>query len=535
MPFIPDNQTEQISQNSNDQYDVKPTFFDQTDNSFNSEMNNQPSENSFVPDSNQNQQQSSNPLLQKLQDPNITDDQKMALIKAAQNEVEEKKSIFSKAADAINGIYDSYKNAPVVKQLTQGVGAVVGGAGYVIGAATGGTAKTVQNIVTGKPITQDVLKTANEIGKDTASFGYGIGKEGAAAAPLGGAGRAVNLAVAYGQGYQGGSDLISGYKEGDYEKAISGGLGLATSLVAAKGVSSSKGALYNPEVVAEIKKLPEQVRAKAAEKVYDSTVSAYKSIVNQTPKEIQAELKSNKNTPEFLAKQGIILEAENGKLNTVEAADTLRSRIEPLETQLNEYLSTSKKKVDFEVLRERTIKEIKNKKGLSALDKKDQINSVNEAIDAEIEANNGKSKIKIDKFNDVKRGFWNNAYNPQKTSVANQAIHDLGSNARQMIEDAIPEKNIREINSEIGDHASAIRFLDKINGRVIKGGTLTRLFTKGVGATIGSFFGPAGTLAGSEIAGKVSDIIRSPSLKTKIAQKALRTLEPKQVTTNRSL
>ena len=59
MPFIPDNQTEQISQNSNDQYDVKPTFFDQTDNSFNSEMNNQLSENSFVPDSNQNQQQSS--------------------------------------------------------------------------------------------------------------------------------------------------------------------------------------------------------------------------------------------------------------------------------------------------------------------------------------------------------------------------------------------------------------------------------------------------------------------------------------------
>lgn len=101
MPFIPDDQYTNTQQtNSLDSFDVKPNFFDESNNSDNGQ-----SASSFTPDAEQNQStQTTNPLLMKLQDPNISDEQKMALIKAMKSESEDKRNLFQKAVDGFENI-----------------------------------------------------------------------------------------------------------------------------------------------------------------------------------------------------------------------------------------------------------------------------------------------------------------------------------------------------------------------------------------------------------------------------------------------
>ena len=118
--------------------------------------------------------------------------------------------IFGKTANFINSAYEKFKNLPVIKQVSQGIGAVVGAAGAVEGAIAGGVGQVAVNIAKGDNITKDVVKSAIQTGKETAQFGYGLGKEGAPAAALGGLGTLPNLAVAYGQGYQGIKDIYEG-------------------------------------------------------------------------------------------------------------------------------------------------------------------------------------------------------------------------------------------------------------------------------------------------------------------------------------
>lgn len=239
-----------------------------------------------------------------------------------------------KLSDGINTIYDKFKNLPVVKQVSQAVGGVVGTLGAIEGGIIGGGGQIIKNIAKGDDIGKDVIKSAITTGKETASFGYGIGKEGVPAASLGAFGKLPNLAVAYSQGYQGVKDLYEGTKEGNVEKQITGALELGTSLVGSKNLTTGKltlkNALIDPVVFADIKKLPSSVRANAYQSVRNNTVNAYKEIINQTPKEFKLDLKYGKNTPEFLTDQGIILKAEGGKLNNVEAISALSERADPL-------------------------------------------------------------------------------------------------------------------------------------------------------------------------------------------------------------
>ena len=97
-----------------------------------------------------------------------------------------------------------------------------------------------------------------------------------------------------------------------------------------------------------------------------------------------------------------------------------------------------------------------------------------------------------------------------------------------MIEKAFDDQSISALNKELGNYASAIRFLNKANGRNIKGGMLGKLIYKGIGAIAGAASGnPIGALAGAEVAGKASDVIRNPSLRTSVRQKVLKKLKPK--------
>jgi hypothetical protein len=440
---------------------------------------------------------------------------------------QENNGLLGQAADVINKGYNAFTNLPVVKQASQLVGGVVGTAGAVIGGAAGGVLKAGENVIKGKPVTQDVVKSAIDIGKSTADFGYSIGKEGTPAAALGALGKLPNLAVAYSQGYQGVNDIIGGIKENDPAKALQGGIETGVAYMGAKGAASSKGWLINPEVAADIKGLPENIRKSAYDKVYNNTVGSYREILNQTPKEFQLELKNGKDTPKFLADQGIILKSENGKISNTENVDILKERASALDSHLSETFASNPKQFDLYQLGVKAEKSIEADSSILAKDKADAINTIDEYIRAEVK--DGGRLVDSQKFNDFKRNLWDSSYSPDNSKVVNDTIFTMGHEAKSMIENAYKnEADIQGINQELGNYSSAIRFLTKSNGRNIKGGMLGKLVYKGIGSIVGATTGhPMAAVAGAEIAGKLSDMARNPALKTGVHQKVLQTIKPK--------
>ncbi len=438
-----------------------------------------------------------------------------------------KESIFGKAADVVNEGYNAYKNLPVIKQATQAVGGVVGAAGGLIGGTIGAVANPIKNAIESKPLFEGEGKAIVDSAKSTAGFGYDIGKEGAAAAPLGAAGKAVNLAVAYGQGYQGAQDLYQGYKEGDAAKEFSGALSLGTAVVGAKGALSNHGVIVDPDVAAQVKELPETARKAAVQKAYIKTVDAYRQVMNMNKSDIAAESRSFKDTPKFLAEQGIIPEMDGSrKFAPDKSIQTLNERVAPLQQQLTQTLESDPKPMDLDVLESRAVAEVNKNKSIPAIDRKEQISSIQETIDAEKEANGGKpnketgrvdggNEMMSPDFNQTKSSFWNKSYNPAKTKVANSAVWQLGHEAKGMIEEAYKDQaDIKGMNQQIGNYASAIRLLDNgLRGKVVPGGRLGNLIYKVVGATALSSLGPAGSLVGAEALGKVHNFLTSPSVK----------------------
>lgn len=189
-------------------------------------------------------------------------------------------------------------------------------------------------------------------------------------------------------------------------------------------------------------------------------------------------------------------------------------------------MGSSNAKFDLFILGARAKRAIKEDISILAKDKKDAINTIDEYIQAEVSA--GGRFVDGRNLNQFKRNLWQDSFSMDKSKVTNDTLFKVGHEAKTMIEQAHPDGVINSLNIELGKYASAIRFLNKANGRNIKGGMLGKLMYKGIGAIAGSTVGGAfGTIAGAEIAGKASDVLRNPSLKTGMRQKVLTKLKPK--------
>jgi len=158
---------------------------------------------------------------------------------------QQQKGVLERAAGTVNNAYEGYKNLPGVKQVIDVAGKVVGAPSAVIGGAVGALGTPIANAIKGRPLLENLKENTLGNAKDTYDFGYNIGKEGTAGVPLGAAGKAINIPMAFAQGYQGYTDVKQGIKEGDTEKALMGGLALGTAAISARSAAGEKGILLN--------------------------------------------------------------------------------------------------------------------------------------------------------------------------------------------------------------------------------------------------------------------------------------------------
>lgn len=444
-------------------------------------------------------------------------------------------------AEAVNVAYEGYTRLPVVKQAGQAIGGVTALGGGVIGGTVGAIGTPIANLIQGRPAFEGMGKEIIETAVKTGKFGFQIGQAAAPAAPLGIAGRLPALVLAYGQGYSGAEDLLEGVKEKDEAQAFEGAVSLGTALIAATAGVRAKGVLLNSEVAAQIRKLPAQAREAAIQRQFNSTVEAYRDVLNQTASEVRQEFQAHKDNPLFLAREGIIPQSRGGRFHTEQQVQQLEQRQQPIIQQLDEALQ-SRPEVQFDLneLRRQAKSDIRKQKLVAAQDKEEMMDSIDEFIDAEIRERNpnllettnleeGAYLIDPVDFNLVKQRAWQKAYNPNKTAVANSAVFSAGHKGKEMIEQAFPDENVRGLNQEIGNYATAIRFLKKIEGRKIRGGVVGNWLARGTGAIVGAITGGLpGAALGTQLAGKTAQFLRRPEVRLGTEQKKLEILRGKK-------
>jgi hypothetical protein len=182
------------------------------------------------------------------------------------------KSAWQTVADPINKGVRFVSDTMKKTGIPQAIGVVTGTGGAAIGGIVGAGGETIRQTVRaaqGKGFDAgSIWEEAKKIGKETAQFGYGVGEEGAATAPLAAVGRGrgvvaavgevANIAMTYGQSYQGVKDIAEGIKTNNPELITSGVSSLAL------GVWAGKESVTNvPRIKNDIKAISEAKTKKA--------------------------------------------------------------------------------------------------------------------------------------------------------------------------------------------------------------------------------------------------------------------------------
>ena len=96
--------------------------------------------------------------------------------------------------------------------------------------------------------------------------------------------------------------------------------------------------------------------------------------------------------------------------------------------------------------------------------------------------------------------YANINYNNPESGGADKLI---AKTLKQIVEDN-SSANIKSLNAELSRHYANIGYLEKLDGAKVANGKLGKHFKQVIGGMIGSHFGPLGTIAGAEIAGKLA-------------------------------
>lgn len=433
-------------------------------------------------------------------------------------------NLLTLGAKGVNAGLDAYNKVAeftgIPWALRKAGGAIGGAVDWTLNKTLGGTVeKFIQNNAD-KPWMKSAIDTAKAVKPELPSTGEFTGNvlaEGAKAAPFAGLGKIPSAIVAA-------PALIEGVKEKDPTKIAIGTLGVL-------GATKSKGMFLEPEFKVGAKTLLSKARgkpfsspsvppiggggvvAKESEKLANEAAAEFRTILRPSQGEIKnLEIRQGKNIDDYYrlaAEEKLPIKASpDKKLDTREAIEALKPKQQELHNILNAQLETNPSK-QFDLLeagnkaKEELAKTIKN-----ATDLKSATKDVDEYIADSIERSG--RFVSGKQLNDFKSGMWAAGYNMLKPTAQSTA-RKLGHIAKDMIEGAYDDLNIRELNNLSGRYATLSHLLENANGRVIQGGALGRLASQGIGAVAGSHIPIVGPIAGQFVGGKVSDMIYDPA------------------------
>lgn len=324
---------------------------------------------------------------------------------------------------------------------------------------------------------------------------------------LGGFGRGLQEGEGVGQA------AVSGLQEGVIGAATGGVLGGALPVLPA-GIKATKQ-FIQPE--------------RAVERLSNQ----YRTFIRLTPKQLQLEAKFTKNTPEFLAREGIVLNKVGNKLDPTDAIDSLTTKYQSENAVFNDLLQAEGKFVSLEDLRRRALNNVNTpfyrKKGSEYLKLKTKINEEFDAIKQIYSQpgfvnDKGEPIIDLLTLNQIKSGFWGRTkgFGSIDDAITGDANFILGHVAKELIENNVDDVGVKSLNTRLGDFITAIDVLEKSRGKAIPGGTFGKLTNRIIGGIAGSALGgPVGTIAGALTSDAIFEVLADPKISTAISRKII--------------
>ena len=266
---------------------------------------------------------------------------------------------------------------------------------------------------------------------------------------------------------------------------------------------------------------------KSPEKLAEEATSTYREILRPTQGEIRnIEIRKGQDINKYYrlaAEEGIpikqTVEKGVGKLDNIEAIQSLRPKVEKVHEQLNSLLRSDK-------TRKFNLSEIGNTAKASlrnTISNADDLaraeRDINRYISAEI--NRHGQVVDALTLNNIKQGMWSVGYNALRPTAKSTA-RKVGNVIKNKIEQAFPAENIRGLNTKSGDYQTLIHLLENAQGRVVKGGQLGQYFANVIGAVAGSKIPVVGPLVGAYIGGKVSKAMYAPERLSAVASGKMR-------------
>lgn len=408
-----------------------------------------------------------------------------------------KQNIVDRAAATVNNAYTGYKNLPATRLARGIVGKGVEIPGLAIGGLIGGgleTANQAGRASAGKGFDlKRIVQTAKETARSTGNFGKTIGGEGAAAAPLGFAGKAANLLLAGAQGYEGQKNLRAGLKSGDAAQSFEGGLQLATSLIGARGAVKEPGLLVNRNMLEAASPGMKTARieknmSKAEGLIRDAYGVGKRQMQNEQKATIRAGKAGETAMPmeRFLLEEGLLSSERNEGGRLIHDTTEARTKALERETQANDLLENALEKTNPSPrhnLNDLKLKAKNSVQGNSSTQRKSSQAKIEKEFDDAIEAYG--ELVTDAQLNKIKRGFYEQGKYETLPDSA-QAYRSSGEMLAKIIEDANDGVlDVRAANRLIGQYAQAQKFLLQVHGGGVRGGGLSRKLTGLLGAIAG--------------------------------------------------
>ena len=211
------------------------------------------------------------------------------------------------------------------------------------------------------------------------------------------------------------------------------------------------------------------------------------------PKEIVAQTDLLKDS---IDKNGVIRTTQPGG-----AVERLQEFIEQQENVIAEVLRRENQSIPTELIKEKGVKLIE-KEGFTGSRKKNALNTLEKEIEAVIEfGDSADGKIPLESIQEVKVDMYRNInYANTDTARVDKAI---ARTMKELVEEHTKSANVKKLNQELSRHFDVLGYLEKLDGKRVKGGRLGNYFARGVGVVAGSPFGPLTAFAGSELAGAI--------------------------------
>lgn len=276
-------------------------------------------------------------------------------------------------------------------------------------------------------------------------------------------------------------------------------------------------------------KISPQLKARRIAELEKGVAQEYSKALNLNKTQRKLQERSERDVASFLAREGVVLDVEGGKLKPGKAIEILQDKADAENTLFRRILQDDGGYVDLNVIR-RNVLSLVDEVGVA----RDQaIARINKEFDAYIRQNSrqlvkgASGSLLVPKAiaNDLKINNWSKSrftsLSPQSEKTVAGAHRLIGNAFKRAIEDSTSDINIRQFNQRLGDLSETIFLLGQREGMPVIGGRLGKYFSRTIGAIVGAQGGPITSIAGAIGGDKLADILQNPTTKTWYARALL--------------